>query len=138
MNRRVLLDALVTAGIGTAFAPLLAILSAETSQDRQVLAQDLPQVTMNGWRMTALEVTYKPGEMDEAHRHPGFVFGYVIEGSLKFGVDGGTPRTVHAGEMFYEPPGSVHRLSGNASATQPARLLAMIFADKAAPLESPP
>ena len=137
MNRRVLLDTLVTAGLGTALGPLLAIARAESSDDRQILTQDLPQVTMTGWRMTAVEVTYKPGEMDKPHRHPGFVFGYVVEGALNFGIDGGTPRTVHAGEMFYEPPGSVHRVSGNASATQPAKLLAMIFADKASPLEAP-
>jgi quercetin dioxygenase-like cupin family protein len=138
MHRRVLLDTLVTAGVGAVLSPLIAAALPVASEDRQILAQDLPHITLENWRMTALEVSYKPGEMDQAHRHPGFVFGYVIEGALKFGIDGGTPKTVHAGEMFYEPPGSVHRVSGNASTTQPARLLAMIFAEKTLPLESPP
>jgi len=138
MNRRVVLDTLVTAGLGAVLWPLIGAADPVTSDDRQILAQDLPHLTLDNWRMTALEVAYKPGEMDEPHRHPGFVFGYVIEGALRFQVDGGTPMTVHAGEMFYEAPGSVHRISGNASATKPARLLAMIFAEKTLPLESPP
>jgi hypothetical protein len=32
--------------------------------------------------------------------------------------------------MFYEWPGSTHLVSANASQTQPAKLLAMIFAKK--------
>jgi quercetin dioxygenase-like cupin family protein len=137
MNRRTLLDMLMTAGIGASFAPLVAAYGGETSDDRTILEQDLAEVSTRDWRMTAVEVTYKPGEMDAPHKHPGFVFGYVVDGAIQFQIDGGSPRTVKAGEMFYEPPGSVHRVSGNASKTKPARLLAMIFADKKLPLESP-
>ena len=36
-------------------------------------------------------------------------------------VEGGSPRTVHAG--FYESPTDVHVVSRNASGTQPAKLL---------------
>ncbi len=107
------------------------------SGDNTIFQQALPDLTMHGWQMTAIEVGYKPGEMDQAHRHPGFVFGYVIEGELKFQVDGGKETIYHAGQMFYEAPGGVHRISGNASATRPCRLLAMIFADKQSPLVSP-
>lgn len=87
--------------------------------------------------MTAVEVIYAPGEMDKAHRHPGFVFGYVIDGDLRFQVDGGTETTYHAGQMFYEAPGSVHRVSGNGSTTRPCRFLAMIFADAHSQLTTP-
>src|SRR5579871_382601 len=137
MNRRALLDTLVTAGIGASLTPLMAAYGAETSGDRTILQQELPEVSTRDWSMTAVEVTYKPGEMDAPHKHPGFVFGYVVDGAIQFEIDGGSQRTVKAGEMFYEPPGSVHRVSGNASKTKPARLLAMIFADKKLPLESP-
>jgi len=34
--------------------------------------------------------------------------------------------------MFYEWPGSTHRVSANESKTEPAKLLAMIFAPKGA------
>jgi len=104
---------------------------------KPVLEQELPAVTMDDWKLTAVEVTYDPGEVDPPHRHPGFVFGYVIEGTLRFQVDGQQATVYHAGQMFYEAPGSVHRLSANASTTQPCRFLAMIFAEKSRPLTVP-
>jgi quercetin dioxygenase-like cupin family protein len=39
--------------------------------------------------------------------------------------------------MFYEPPGSIHQVSANASATKPARMLAMVFAKKGVPRSMP-
>ena len=39
--------------------------------------------------------------------------------------------------MFYEQPGATHEVSKNASQTQPARLLAMIFAKKGSVLTTP-
>jgi len=39
--------------------------------------------------------------------------------------------------MFYEQPGATHEVSGNASQTRPARLLAMVFAKKGATLTTP-
>ncbi len=136
MNRRVLLDTLMTAGVGTLLSPLIARAELLEADVKQVFEQDLPNLMLNNWRMTALEVTYAPGEMDAAHRHPGFVFGYVLDGALRFQLDGQTATTYYAGQMFYEFPGSVHRMSGNASATQPARLLALIFAPHDQPLST--
>lgn len=61
-----------------------------------------------------------------AHRHPGFVLGYVLEGAYAFGINGETPRVVKAGEAFFEERGALH--SGNASAEpdRPAHLLAFM------------
>ena len=39
--------------------------------------------------------------------------------------------------MFYEQPGATQEVSKNASQTQAARLLAMIFAKKGLPLTTP-
>lgn len=140
MNRRVLLDTLVTASAGALLSPLLAFAAAAevAVDDKTIFEQNLPNLQLDNWRMTALEVTYAPGEMDDPHRHPGFVFGYVVEGTLHFQLDGQTSSTTyHAGQMFYEFPGSVHRVSGNASKTEPAKLLAMIFAPRGEPLTRP-
>ena len=41
------------------------------------------------------------------------------------------------GDFIYEPPGSVHEESANASQTEPAQLLAMIFAKKGSTLTTP-
>ena len=42
----------------------------------------------------------------------------------------GEEKTYTTGQMFYEQPGATHEVSKNASQTQPAKLLAMIFAKK--------
>src|SRR5208283_4434877 len=102
-----------------------------------VLEQALPTLTLNDWKLTALEVTYAPGEVDPPHKHPGFVFGYVIAGALRFQLDGQKEVIFQPGQMFYEAPDSVHRVSANASATQPCRFLAMIFAENNRPLTVP-
>ena len=41
----------------------------------------------------------------------------------------GPARVYHTGESFFEPPGSEHLISENASATEPASLLAVFIAD---------
>jgi len=71
-----------------------------------------------------------PGRVGQTHHHPGFVLAYVLEGSVVTKISGQPERTYRAGEMFYEAPGSTHEVSKNASATEPAKLLALIFAKK--------
>jgi quercetin dioxygenase-like cupin family protein len=44
-------------------------------------------------------------------------------------VNDGPKRVYRAGESWYETPGSIHRVSRNASATAPAKLLAVIVID---------
>jgi len=46
----------------------------------------------------------------------------------------GPARIYKAGEDFFEPPGSEHLVSENASATEPASLLAIFVADDGAQL----
>ena len=92
---------------------------------------------MEGWEVTASYVDYAPGRVGAPHRHPGFVLVFVVEGTVVTKISGQEERMYSAGEMFFEPPGSTHEVSRNASATEPARLLAMIFAKKGAPPTSP-
>ena len=47
---------------------------------------------------------------------------------------GSTPAAHEAGEAFFEPPGSEHLVSENASTTEPASLLAIFVADDGAQL----
>ena len=46
-------------------------------------------------------------------------------------------KTYRAGEMFMETPNQLHAVSRNASATQPAKLLAVLLAEKGKPLTAP-
>src|SRR5205814_1754583 len=47
-----------------------------------VFTHDLPNVTLDGWEVTVSHVDYAPGRVGAAHKHPGFVLAYVLEGSV--------------------------------------------------------
>jgi quercetin dioxygenase-like cupin family protein len=103
-----------------------------------VFKHDLPNVNLDGWEVTVSWVDYAPGRVGAAHQHPGFVLAYVLEGAVIAKISGqGEEKTFTAGQMFYEQPGATHEVSKNASQTQPARLLAMIFAKKGSTLVTP-
>jgi quercetin dioxygenase-like cupin family protein len=115
--------------IGTASAD-----DAETV--KQIFAKQLPNVPGNS--MTAFVVEYEPGGKGAAHHHSGSVFAYVLEGEIRSQISDGQPAKVYnAGEFFYEPPGSDHLVSENASATKPAKLLAVFVASDDAVLTAP-
>jgi quercetin dioxygenase-like cupin family protein len=76
---------------------------------------------------TVLEVTFEPGQKDSSHRHAGPAFGYVLEGEYEHAIDNEPVKTYKAGETFYEPSGSVHRVARNASHKTRARILACIL-----------
>lgn len=101
-----------------------------------VFKHDLPNVSLDGWEVTVSHVDYAPGRVGQPHQHRGFLFAYVLEGSVVAQVIGdgvsSEERTYHVGETFYEPIGSTHQVSKNASATEPARLLAINLAKKVA------
>ena len=100
-----------------------------------VFVQDLPNVSLEGWEVTVSHVDYPPGRVGTMHHHAGFVLAYVLEGSVVTKVSGqGEEKTYNVGQMFYEQPGATHEVSKNASQTQPAKLLAMIFAKKGSTL----
>ena len=132
MKRRMILESA---------AALLAqgfILSAQSGGGRKVLFEhDLPDLNLKNWSATAVEVDYAPGESSAAHRHPGITIAYVLEGEIRSKVGDGPEKTYATGEMFLETPGQLHAVSRNASATKPARLLAILLAEKGKALTTP-
>jgi len=84
-----------------------------------------------GKSLTAVTVDYAPGAVSSAHRHAAsaFIYAYVVSGDIESQVDDGPKRIYHAGESFFEEPGALHRVSRNASATKPAKLLAVFVVD---------
>jgi quercetin dioxygenase-like cupin family protein len=76
---------------------------------------------------TVREVTFEPGQRDSPHRHIGPVFGYVLEGEYEHAMDNERVRTYKAGETFYEPSGSLHRVAQNPNSNTRTRLLAVIL-----------
>lgn len=100
---------------------------------QQVAVHRLPNVP--GDSVTAILVTYPPGGSTPLHYHAGSVLAYVVSGAIRSQVSGQTaPRVYHAGESFFEAPGSEHLVSANASKTKPASLLAIFVAKSNATL----
>ena len=87
---------------------------------------------MPGKQLVVVALTIPPRRADQppsmGHRHPGSVYVYVTEGTARFGIEGQPVKEIKAGESFFEPPGSTHLVSENASTTEPASLLAVIVA----------
>lgn len=103
---------------------------------KQIFAKQLPNVPGNS--MTAFVVEYDPGEKSASHHHTGSVFAYVLSGEIRSQISDGQPAKVYkAGEFFFEPPGSSHLVSENASASEPASLLAVFVAPNDVTLTAP-
>ena len=92
--------------------------------------------TLPGQRISGFLVTYEPGARSRPHHHTvrGSVVAYVLEGEVRSQVNDGPVTVFKAGESWFEPPGAAHRVAENASATRPARLLAIFVADSGAVL----
>ena len=102
-------------------------------QTKLVRVEKLPNVP--GKSITAIVVSYDPGGKSGKHHHAGSVFAYVLSGAIRSENSATGPAKVYqAGESFFEPPGSEHLVSENASATEPASLLAIFVADDGAEL----
>jgi quercetin dioxygenase-like cupin family protein len=85
----------------------------------------------------AVEVTYEPGGHAAPHSHGCPVLGYVAEGTIRNQVNAEPERVYKVGETFYEAPNGVHRVSANASQTEPAKVIAFFVCDHATPITVP-
>ena len=126
--------------LGTASLFVTELLRAQRggSANADVIFQrQLPDISLKDWAVTAVEVSYKPGESSAAHRHPGITIAYVLEGEIRSKVGDEPEKTYTAGQMFLETPGELHAVSGNASSVKRARLLAILLAKKGDQLTTP-
>ena len=84
-----------------------------------------------GKSLEAVTVSYPPGAKSGAHHHAksAFIMAYVISGAIRSQVEGEPARVYPAGETWSETPGAHHTISENASATEPAELLAVFLLD---------
>jgi len=84
-----------------------------------------------GKSMKGILVEYDPGGVSAAHTHAAsaFIYATVLEGAIRSKVNDGPEKVYHKGENFFEMPGDRHAVSANASATAPAKLLAVFVVD---------
>jgi quercetin dioxygenase-like cupin family protein len=132
MNRTAL-SLLLAFSSALAFGSVLAASSAnlQVGKVTRLMTKDLPDVP--GKEGMVETVDFAPGEVSQPHRHNADLFVYVLEGSVITQVEGSSPQTVHAGEVFYESPTDIHIVSRNASETQTAKLLVFYVKAKGTP-----
>jgi quercetin dioxygenase-like cupin family protein len=119
----------------TAIAPLCASSAqAGSPEDKVELIGSYALPNVAGKRVTIVRVFYGPGGFTRPHRHAGSVTAYIAKGEIRSQLGGGPVETFAVGQSFFEPPGSTHLVSANASATEPAELIAVFVADEGAQL----
>ncbi|WP_368904781.1 cupin domain-containing protein [Taklimakanibacter lacteus] len=94
---------------------------------RPVSCEKLPNVP--GKSITTVVVEFPPNAFSPRHRHPGSVTAFVLKGAVRSQLNGGPAETFTVGQSWFEPPGTIHMFAENASATEPASLLATFVAD---------
>ena len=121
--------------IAAAACIALAIAGPATAHDGQTetvvpkFDQAIPNIP--GKSLVVVEVDYAPGAASSPHRHAksAFIYAYVLSGAIESQVNDGETRIYRAGEAWSEPPDARHTVSRNASATEPAKLLAVFVVD---------
>lgn len=94
-----------------------------------------PHIPDGAAGMTIL-VEWPPGDPGTPpHRHTGPAFGYVLEGELRFELEGEPERVVKAGETFWEPGGDViHYQDGNARTDARCRFVVTMLCEPGKPM----
>ncbi|HEY3148590.1 MAG TPA: cupin domain-containing protein [Dongiaceae bacterium] len=114
-------------------APATVMEASAARPTAHTLSTDaLPHVA--GKNITTMIVEFPPGGFSPPHHHGGSVTVYVLSGTIRSQLAGHPPMVYTAGQTFFEPPGIVHLLAENMSATEPARILAVFVADEGATL----
>lgn len=129
-NRTSLISLLTAVAMphGTAAAQQRA--TSHAAARRDVIRQELPGEPLRD--ISLIEVTYPPATGSPPHLHANGVMAFVVSGTIISKVGDGTEQTFHSGDAWWEPPGAIHRISRNASSTEPATLLAIYVAPKSA------
>ena len=92
-------------------------------------------VSVPGREARIASVEIAPGANAGRHTHPGEELSYVLEGTVLLEVTGQPPRTLHAGDVFFIPPNTIH--DGKNVGTGPAKVLATYIVERGKPVATP-
>jgi len=128
--------------LGLAAASLLPIvLDAQTSTPPAAgeLARHALTGPLEGFDAVLVQLTIPPGRSGsgQAHRHPGPVLGYIVEGQMRFAINHEPEQILREGATFFEASGAVHTTTGSARTDGPTRALVFMVVPKGSPLTAP-
>ncbi|WP_266156994.1 cupin domain-containing protein [Dyella silvatica] len=105
---------------------------AAGAEEQSLLQARLTQAP--GQQLSALTVTYAPGQSTPPHHHDADAFVYVLSGHIRSQLADGPVKVYGVGQSWFEPAGTEHRVSGNASSSEPASMLVVFVAKPSAEL----
>lgn len=128
--------------LGIAAASLLPIgaaAQAPAPRPPAELARHALTGPLEGFEAVLVELNIPPGQRGSApaHRHPGPVLGYVVEGQMRFAIDNEPERVLPVGGTFFEPSGAVHTTTGSARPDGPTRVVVFMLVPTGSPLTAP-
>lgn len=102
--------------------------SGKAFQFQAVRSEWLTDADLKGYKLESSVMTIPAGATDTvSHRHDCDLFGYVLEGEVKIGLDHSTPATYKTGQMFFEKRNVLHSLAANPLPDRPARVLLLFL-----------
>jgi quercetin dioxygenase-like cupin family protein len=133
------LAAVLLAALWVASARTAPISTPETTAPRRSgeLARYALTGALAGYDAVLVELNFAPGASAPAHRHPGFIVGYVVDGQMRFSVNHEPDQIMPAGSSFFEPAGALHTGFGSASPDAPVRILAFLVVPTGSRLTEP-
>lgn len=129
MNRNIA----VAAAIVTLALPVVGRTQEGPLRETVTVVASEPIPNVPGKRLVSLIVDYPPGARSAPHTHArsAFIYAHVLAGRIRSQVDHSPARVYTAGQFWFERPGARHRVSENASDSEPSRLLAVFIVDVA-------
>ena len=96
--------------------------AANKITEKYLLQQLLNENGISNKEVQMEVVTFPPGSVSPAHRHPCPTFCYVLEGEIESVFDG-KHHLYKQGDAFYEKTNGLHSVTRNRDAKRPAKLL---------------
>src|SRR5438067_10568596 len=92
----------VTLAVGVAIGSFALSHDEKSEVKRRVVSESDIAEKINGKdaKATTVELTMERGQSSAPHRHPGRVFGYVIEGEYEWAIDDKPAKVLKAGGAF--------------------------------------
>ncbi len=130
MNRRSL--ALFAAVAAFLFVGLQGAAAHEIKPAVKTLL-NTPLAGMAGKEANVVLFAVAPGWKIDNHSHPGHIFVYMLQGSIKIEVEGEPTQVIGPGDVLYEIPDR-NMVANNISSTEGARFLVFQVGDIGKPL----
>lgn len=136
MNRTILLVAvsLTSMVVGALAATYVGAQGTPQITRTEILRK--PMSGLEGKEVVVFLADIPPGGVAGIHYHPGDEAIYMLQGSLLFEPDQEKPFELKAGEITFNPAKHVHKAK-NMSATEPAKVLNCMIAEKGQALAVP-